>query len=65
MSDVKKGDQIHLKNGHVGTVTQIYMGDFIGDPRTIEVQYVAGNMVHFEHLSETELKARQADDQRD
>ncbi len=37
---VKPGDTIRLKNGHVGTVVWVGMGDFIGDPAPVRVQFM-------------------------
>lgn len=40
MQRVKPGDTIRLKNGHVGTVVWVGMGDFLGDPAPVRVQYL-------------------------
>ena len=37
---MRKGDRINLPNGNKAIITKIGMGDFIGDPFTINYQYL-------------------------
>ncbi len=50
------GDQVNLKTGEVGTIIKIGLGDFIGDPKPITVQYVSNGKVQHTTLMSDQLK---------
>jgi len=52
------GDTINLKSGHIGTIIKIGLGDFIGDPRPITIQYVADGRVQHTTLMSDQLKEK-------
>lgn len=55
---INKGDQINMKNGCVATVTRIGMGDFIGDPYPVYVQYVKDGVPVLDVIMSNEVRGK-------
>lgn len=55
---MEKGDKVTLRNGQIGTITKIGMGDFIGDPKPVYVQYITNGRVKQEIIMSDQLVER-------